>query len=125
MKEDDETLYSFGTTDADQRADVSDFYQSKQWKWVQNIRWETWDTFPGGLNYAMGQNSAAYLTTGGMNFLFGPGIGSLITTERGKVIVALPNNRLFKADLIAETAEFMDYSDDAACVAPKFREKGH
>jgi hypothetical protein len=40
----------------------------------------------------------------------------------GKMIIMLPNNRLLVADLRAETAEFMEYSDDAACVAPEFRD---
>ena len=73
------------------------------------------------VNCAIGLNAAYRLTTGTYNFLCGPGVGSTITNECGQVIIRLPNNRLFKADLFKETAEFMDYSDDAACVAPEFR----
>jgi hypothetical protein len=95
-------------------------------QWFKNVRWETWDSRPKedccGIA-AIGEDAAMKLMTGSLCVFIGPGVGSAICQADGVVIIALPNNRLFKADLKAEIAEFMDYSDDAAMVAPEFRQK--
>lgn len=106
-------------------APIDQFYRSQAYDWVNNIRWKTWDDLPfdnASNNFIIGMNAGYRLTFGSFNLLLGPGVGSTITNESALVIIALPNNRLFRADLRAETAEFMDYSDDAAMVAPEFRQ---
>lgn len=100
------------------------FYDHWAENWLTNIRWETWQTMPkSSFNCVNGLDAGRKLTCGSLNVFVGPGVGSAVTDESGLVIIALPNNRLLKCDLKAETAEFMDYSDDAAMVAPEFRVK--
>lgn len=88
---------------------------------ARDVLKSTWDTLPPFGCCAIGEKAGQNLTTGSMVFLYGPYVGSSLTDECGLVIIALPNGRLFKADLKAETAEFMDYSDEAAMVSPEFR----
>ena len=115
-----------GANIGDRRITAEEFYMTASYAWVVSIRCETWHTLPAcSLNYCIGPNAGAFLQNGSFNMLIGPGVGSTLTNESGRIIIPLPNGRLFKADLIAETAEFLDYSDDAACVAPQFRVDGH
>lgn len=101
---------------------AEDFYYSPAFDWINNIRWKTWDDMPHGFNFLIGDYAGYRLAFGDFNLFLGRGVGSAIgDAASGQIIIALPNNRLFKADLKAETAEFMDYSDNAAMVAPEFR----
>lgn len=100
------------------------FYHGPAYRWIDNIHYETWETLPlctVTVSCFIGADAGWKFTNGSFNFFCGPGVGSAVTEATGLVIIALPNGRLFKADLKAETAEFMDYSDDAAMVAPEFR----
>lgn len=92
------------------------------YRWISNVHYETWDSLPqSSYLIAIGDGAGARIRNASFCICVGPGVGSAILDERGLIIIALPNNRLFKADLINETAEFVEYSDDAAMVAPEYR----
>ncbi len=99
-------------------------FDGPMWTWLSNIWNETWDTLPVGDSFNIMLNRQFFhpAFTGNFNLFYGATVGSDVIAADGLVIIELPEARLFIADLVAETAEFMAYSDEAAMVAPQYRE---